>query len=743
MQNYKVRKRDGTLEPLDLDKAIKSLQWATEGIPNVSVSDIMMRAKLHLFDGISTDFIHDTFIKTCNDMSSLRFIGYDAVAKNLYLQKLYKNIFNSIKPPHIKEFIGLQENKGISYSFVNDFFNDEELDKLNSKIQHNRDFNFTYSGIQYVCENYGITKDMKPTETPQFIYMLIAMDAFKDYHTNRMFWIETLYEALSTFKVTLPSPEMRALRTNSTAYASCILLRLGDNIPSWHEVDKALVLHTVESAGCGVDIADVASVGDKVKNGLITHSGKLPIVKSIDTTIGKCSQNGRRGSATPFINFYDPELLSIMALKSPRMPAEDRINDLSYGIKVNQFVYDRAKQGKKLSLFSKRDCPKLNELFYAKDQEEFIRYYEECEQKGLAKDEVDARHFFKLFATEGTETSAYYLVNIDEANYNTTYKEAIPQSNICQEVFHPTKPLDPNSPNSPDIGVCVLGNINQGEVSLEELPLMTELMVKLQTHLAVKQNHPMPQANAFVQQYRDIGIGISNHAYFLAKNKVRYGHTKGLELHDQYMEHFAYGLINASIKLAKEVGEAPLFRSKVDIDKFLPIDRYKKTVDELVNRAYDLDWGYLRSELIKHGAANCGLSCIPPSESSSVPSNQTTSLEPIKDLLTIKDKSGVNLKQYAPKALELAQYYDFAYDRDINKDFIKHVAITQKWIDKGISMNTFYTPDNNGKVYASNIISDLFFAKYYGVKARYYQNTKVEDADDTSEQGCVGGGCSV
>jgi ribonucleoside-diphosphate reductase alpha chain len=293
----------------------------------------------------------------------------------------------------------------------------------------------------------------------------------------------------------------------------------------------------------------------------------------------------------------------------------------------------------------------------------------------------------------------------------------------------------------------VLGNINQAKVSLAELPRMTRLIVELQTMLALRQNHPTSQANSFVSFYRDIGIGISNHAYWLANNGWRYGNQKAMDAFDEWMEHFAYGLISASCDLVNKFGVAPGFDKTSWSKGLMPIDRYKSTVDELTKRNLSsLDWNDLRKRVLEKGMANCGLSMIPPSESSSIGSNQTSSIEPIKEQLTIKDRKGHNLKQYAPEPIRLADKYDYAYDRPITKDFLKHTAIANKWIDKQISNNAFYNPEyyQDEKVDLKDIIDDIFYAKYYGIGTMYYLNTKIKDADQSVEpQGCSGGGCSV
>lgn len=732
-----VRKNNGTYEPLQLEKATASLQWAVGDLPRVSVSEIEIQSKLHFFDGIETSYITDIFIKTCEDLADLRYPNYDKVARNLKLQKLYKQVFKSTKPYGLMKFL---EERVRDKHYTPDILNIPDVDYkvLEDSIDHSKDFNFTSSGLDTLLNSYSVCNQ----ETPQFIFMAIALDVFRDYHQNKTGYILAFYRLLSDFKITLPSPEMRALRTKSTDYASCITFRIGDSIDSWNEGDTALLLHTVASAGVGVDIADIASIGDKVKNGTIKHSGKIPLMHSINTHVQKASQNGRRGSATGYVNFFDPEIESVFALKSPRMPVEDRINDLSYGIKLNQLAYDRAKENGVISLFSFRTCPDLYKAFYSGDTTEFTELYEKYEQAELYTSQIDAQDYWKrLIAVESTETSSYYIINIDEMNSNSAITRPITQSNICVEYMTGTLPLSSKHRHRPDIGVCVLGNINQGLVDIDELPHATEMLVRAQSHIMQRQKHPTPQANAYVKMYRDIGLGLSNHAYWVANQGYRYGESEILSKHNEWMEHFSYGCHVASHQLAKELGAAPGFEYH---DKLLPVDRYKHTVDELVSPTLHCDWETLRFNIKADGMYNVGLMMVPPSETSAGPSNQTTSLEPIKKLLTIMDKSGKNYSQFAPDAIKLADKYDYAYDRNLNKDFLKHVAVTQKWIDKGISANTFYNPEwNNGKVLATDVISDLFFAKYYGIKTRYYQNTKLPDEKEAEPKGCASGACSV
>lgn len=747
----KVKKRNGVLEALDISKISKALEWASTGLDKVSVSEVEVNANLHFYDGMPTSEIHDMLIKTCKDMISLRTIQYDRMASHLFIQKIYKDAFGSVARYSLSKMI--TDNYRYDKKLL-DEYTDEELNILNEYIKDDRDFNFSLAGIEQLYDKYMIINgEGKATESPQLMFMTIAMDAFRNIHKNklseinRIEFVKDLYDALSEFKISLPTPMMKSLRTFSTDYASCITIKIGDSIDSWTTGKTAIVAHTVASAGIGVDISGVASIGDIVKDGDIIHAGKIPLARAIDSDIQMSTQNGRRGQAVVYINFFDPEVVGFLSLKSPRTETAKRINDLKYAIRLNHLWYDRVKQGKDIALFSVRKYPKLQSLMESKDIEGFIEYYTELETEGKADGYINAREYASLFVVERQENGIYYPFNIDEANLNTAYKEPVTQSNICMEYISTNKAISSYNPDSPDIGVCILSNINQGTVPKNKLDKYSKLLVYMLNEIKDRQVHPTSQANAYVNQYASLGIGFANHAYFLAKNKCRYGSTEALLLHDVWMEHFQFNLIKASMEYAKLTGKiVPKFKETTWSEGKMPLDRYKKTVDELVKRDSECDWNWLSKQVMKYGIYNCTLSMIPPSETSSVIGSMTSGIEPIKDLITIKSTKGVSLVQLAPEALKLADKYDFAFDRkDMTSDFIKHLAITQKWCCMGISGNTFYNPElyENKKIPENQILSDLFLAKYFGMKTLYYANTYVEDEAEDKKENCSGGGCEV
>ena len=746
MKDIKIKKRNGELEPLNLEKITLALEYAKGDLKNVSVSEVEINSNLHFYDEMPSSEIHDILIKTCKNLTTPRTLNYSLMASHLTIQKIYKEAFGSTKRVSLVDMFKL--NKAYN-SEILDYYTNEELLELDSYIKDSRDFNFSIAGIDQLINKYMILdiNTERITESPQLMFMAIAMDIFRFRKTRKMEFTKKMYDALSLFDISLPSPEMKALRTKSCDYASCITINMGDSIDSWTESKSAIIKHTVSSAGIGVDISGVASIGDKVKDGLISHAGKIPLAKAIDADIQTSTQNGRRGQAVIYYSFFDPEVVQILSLKSPRTETAKRINDLKYAIKLNDVFYERIKEGKNISLFSVREYPKLLELFNSANVEEFRSYYEELESKGVSKGYINARELMSLFISERIENGVYYILNIDEANRNNVYGESVTQSNICLEFISPTKPLSSLNRESPDIGVCILGNINQGTVNEKRLPEITELIVFAQNEIKDRQVHPTQQANEYVKQYASLGLGFANHSYFLAKNSVKYGSKEALLLHDRWMEHFQYGLIKASMEYAKERGySAPMFYKNAYAKGLMPQDRYKKTVDELVQRELECDWDTLRKEVKEYGLWNCALSMIPPSETSSVIGGMTSSIEPIKDIITIKDTKEGNLIQVAPEALKLSDKYDYTFNRkDMTSSYIKHLAVTQKWIDMGISGNTFYNPElyEDKKIPEKQVMSDIFMLKKYGVKTLYYSNIYVEDEIENEDENCAGGGCSV
>jgi len=1087
-----VIKHDGSVEPLHPEKRTKSLEWAHEGL-DVSVQDVEDSVALHFYDGIKTSDILDATIKTCRDMSTLKSPDYDIMGMRLVMQKLYKAAYHSTKPWPLYSYLYQKIEDAYYSETLLESFTIDEISDLDKHIDHSRDFTFTLSGIEKFIDAYFIKGC---DETPQMLFMAVAMDIFRDYHKDRMTYIKHMYDRLSKFHISLPSPEMQALRTENTDYASCITIRFGDKIKSWTEGKSATIKHTVASAGIGIDLADVASVGDKVKSGKIIHAGKVKLMRAIDADIQTSSQMNRRGQAVTYVNIFDPEIRHILSLKSPRTAIEQRIQDLKHGIKMSGYMYHRMNKNLPIYLFSAREFPEVHAAYGTKTPEEFAPIYEAAIETVISNNPnhpyIPGSELMELFASERFENGIYYIMNVDNANTSSSWKKIVRQFNICvtgdtkiltkdygyipisdvagktlevwngkswsmtplfktsdyskvltvklsngttikateyhkwyiQNSYHgkpvetrtvdlkvgdklekfslepiahgtdtldkaydsgfktgdgtdnadgssqitfyseqkkdiikhlsgytsisstvsynksesdrivvrydksatknmfakyvvpsisfsvqtrldwlaglidsdgclltlpdgaysiqiisskpdflekvklmlqelgvhssstvrqqegyyklpmndgssksreywcqetrvlsithsglvhlnnlgykgyrislpdqlrtrdcqaftavvsvtdndefaetfcgseperhrlmfdgvltgncleygaPIEPIDEDFPNRPDIGVCVLSNINQALVSIDELPEVCDLLVRAQSHIMLRQEHPTTQANAFVKMYRDIGIGIGSHAHWLAQNHWRYGDYDALLSHFTYMEAFQYNLMLSSTHLAEELGRAPGFSDTTYSDLVMPQDRANRHIASLISDIASgephihQDWNYLRTRVGEFGMYNCGLSMIPPGETSSIIGNMTSGLEPIRDLMTIKSSKSISIKQIAPGFPKLAQYYDPAFDRKITPNYIMHVAVTQFWIDKSISANSYYNPElyPDGKVPIKELISDIFLAWKFGLKAWYYNNVKSPDEITIEQKSCSGDGCEI
>jgi len=730
----KVLKNNGQLEPLSVDKIEKSLQWACEGLNRVSASDIMMASKIHFYDGIKTKEIHKLMIKTADELSSLKLPDYDTVASRLYMSQIRMEVYGQKEAiPFGKSLVDMINSGDYDEAIALDYKLSETAE-LSSFIDHSKDFTFSYVGLKTLINNYSI----KGKETPQMLFMALSMEAFRGYPKElKMAKVKELYTALSNNKVSLPTPIMANMRTYRKTYDSCIVLKQGDSIESWMETDKAITAHVTADAGLGVDISAISSVGDKVKKGKIIHSGKIPILHTIDKLVNRASQMGRRGSAAVTISFFDPEIQTILSLKSPKTAATDRINDLKYTIKVDKFFIELVKQGKNVKLISTRECPELYEAFHMKDRSKFNELYEAFETDRV----IDARQLLERMLTERVENGVFYFLFIDEVNKNTPFTEPIYSSNLCCEIGLPTKDITDNE--DPSVAVCILASINQGKVTIEELPAITDILVRLLDWNIERHQRPTKQSQAFAEQYRSLGIGFSSHAYWLAKQGFKYGSKEALTATSNWVEVMQYNLLKTSIQLAKEFGHCKAYgEGKVTPKSMIPTYRQTRKTMGMLGKVDHLDWTSLEKDIAKYGVRNTTLSAVAPVETSGKVAGMTSGIEPVRDLLTIKESSDRRDKQFVPEMSKLADKYDFAFDRNITADYLKHVAVIQAWIDQSISSNTYYNPKLNedSKISMKLVIEDFILASDLGVKSLYYNNVKTSN---NTEDATVCHNCTI
>ena len=734
----KVIKSDGSKVSIDLDKIHRMVEKACRNITGVSESAVEMNSGLQFYEGISTREIQSILVKSAHDLISTESPNYQFVAARLLLFAIQKQVFNTkwkdseIYPP-LKDIVERNIEQGVYDPSILDAYTDEEFDKINSYIKHSRDLNFTYAGLQQIVDKYLVQDRSSGDvyETPQFMYMLIAMTLFQNYDKEvRLDYVKRYYDAISGFKINIPTPIMAGVRTPLRQFASCVLVDSDDSLPSIFSSDHAIGKYVAQRAGIGINAGRIRGIGSKIRGGEVQHTGVIPFLKKFESTVRCCTQNGvRGGSATVHFPIWHQEIEDILVLKNNKGTEDNRVRKLDYSIQLSQIFYQRFLENGEITLFSPHDVPGLYEAF---GTEEFDEMYEKYERAtSVPKTKVSARELITDLLKERAETGRIYIMNIDHSNTHSSFKDKVNMSNLCQEITLPTDPID-HIDGEGEIALCILSAINVGIVKEEEMESLCDLAVRGLEELIDFQEYPVKAAEVSTLSRRSLGIGYIGLAHYLAKNKVKYDDPKALELVHELTERFQYYLLCASNNIAKEKGACEYFGRTKYSDGILPIDTYKKSVDELVEPKYNLDWEGLRKSICNHGLRHSTLTAQMPSESSSVVSNATNGIEPPRDHLSVKKSKKGTLKQVVPQYTLLKNAYTLLWDMPDNSGYINIVAVMQKFFDQAISGNWSYNPEQfeNNEVPVSVMAKDLLTTYKYGWKTSYYHNTmdgKVED----------------
>ena len=737
-----IVKRDGSKENLNLDKIHKMVEAATDGINGVSASQVEMSANLSFYDGVTTQEIQDTLIKSASDLISLDTPNYQYVAARLLLFAIRKDVFNTkwkdskIYPP-LKEIVERNIEIGVYDKELIGYYDDDEWSKLNSYLNHNRDLMFAYAGLRQVVDKYLVQDRStgKLYESPQFMYILISAVLFKDYpKETRLNYVKRYYDAISQFKINIPTPVMAGVRTPLRQFASCVLVDSADTLPSIFSSDMAIGRYVAQRAGIGINAGRIRGINSKIRGGEVQHTGVIPFLKKFESTVRCCTQNGvRGGSATVHFPVWHQEIEDIIVLKNNKGTEDNRVRKLDYSIQLSKLFYERFIKDEDITLFSPHDVPDLYDAF---GTDKFDELYEKYERAySIPKKKVSARILYMDMLKERADTGRIYIHNIDHSNSHSSFLDKVNMSNLCQEITLPTTPISHPDDEEGEIALCILSAINVGAIKLEELPELCQLSVRGLDELIDYQRYPVKAAEISTKARRSLGIGYIGLAHFLAKNKVKYGDAEAHKLVHELTESFQYNLLRASNKLAKEKGKCEWFDRTKYAEGKLPIDTYKKDVDEIAKPVYKENWDKLRKSIESFGLRHSTLSAQMPSESSSVVSNETNGIEPPRDYITIKKSKKGPLKQVVPSYQILQNFYTLLWDMQDNDGYIKVVSVMQKFFDQGISGNWSYNPENyeNNEVPISEMATDLLKTYKYGWKTSYYQNTYDMKTDEVVE----------
>jgi len=731
----RVTKRDGRHEPLNLEKFHRVVAWACENLTGVSESEIELKSQVQFYDNIKTKDIHETLIKAASELIDSETPNYQYVASRLINYALRKEVYGGPDPWDLSIHIYENVEAGFYDKDILSQYTVDEMKSLNKHIDHNRDFNIAYAGMEQFRGKYLVKNRATKQyyETPQMAFMLIAMTLFRNYAKEiRLKWVKDFYDAVSTFEISLPTPIMAGLRTPQRQFSSCVLIETGDSLNSIIATTGAIVKYISQKAGIGIGAGSIRAIGTPVRNGDATSEGNIPYYKLFQAATKSCSQGGvRGGSATIHTVFWHKEIEDILVLKNNKGTDENRVRNMDYSIQFNKVMYERLLTGGNITLFDPHDVQDMYDAFFV-DVDKFRELYEAAEKNpSINKKVVSAIDLFSTFLQERKDTGRIYLMNVDHANDHGAfdkYAAPIRQSNLCQEIDLPTKPLNSLDDENGEISLCTLAAINWGKIrDPNDFERVCTLSVRALDELLDYQNYPVEAAKRSTMSRRPLGIGIINFAYWLARNDLNYQHitSEGLQKIHEYAEAWSYYLIKASVYLAAEKGLCPFsHQTKYHYGQF-PIDTYKKDVDELAKPIYNMDWNGLRLSIAEHGIRNSTLMALMPSETSAQVSNSTNGIEPPRALVSVKTSKDGVLKQVVPEVRRLKNKYDLLWDQKSPEGYLKICSVLQKFIDQGISVNTSYNPKfyDDDQIPLSELIKHVIMFYKYGGKQLYYFNT--------------------
>ena len=739
MNDINVKKRNGSVEPLDLEKMHVMVEQSCKGLAGVSASQIEMNSGIQFYDGISTAEIQEILIKSSNDLITLTNPNYQFVAARLLLFALRKSLYGYyFDTPKLLEHIKKCVNDGVYDKEVLTNYTDEEINEIENFLDHDRDFLFTYAGLRQVVDKYLVQDRSSGAiyETPQFMYVLISMTIFAKYpKETRLSYVQKYYRAISKHKINIPTPIMGGVRTPLRQFASCVLVDIDDTLDSIFSSDMAIGKYVAQRAGIGINAGRIRGINSKIRGGEVQHTGVVPFLKKFEATVRCCTQNGiRGGSATVHFPIWHQEIEDILVLKNNKGTEDNRVRKLDYSIQISKLFYERFITGGDISLFSPHDVPNLYDVF---GTEEFDGLYKSYEADStIPRKSIAAQELFGQLIKERAETGRIYIMNIDHCNSHSSFLDKVEMSNLCQEITLPTKPLQHIDDPDGEIALCILSAINVGKVrSDHELEELCDLTVRALDELIDYQKYPVIAAENGTKNRRSLGVGYIGLAHYLAKLGFKYDSQEAWDAVHSLSESFQYFLLKASNNLAKEKGKCGYFNRTKYSNGTLPIDTYKKDVDEITKISYQHDWNSLRNDIAKHGLRHSTLSAQMPSESSSVVSNATNGIEPPRGFLSVKKSKKGPLKQVVPQYSSLKNNYTLLWDMPSNDGYIKVVSVMQKFFDQGISGNWSYNPTNyeDNQIPMEVMAQDLLSTYKYGWKTSYYQNTFDNKSDEVEE----------
>ncbi len=755
-----IIKRNGEEEPFAMQKLMGWGEWAASTLNGRVDWQSVVRAVLGRVKGpkVKSIDLQSAFIDECLSRNTW---SYYLMAGRLYAADQHKNLYGSEGMPTIAQLhLQMQNDKmlrQLDYSPL-------EYAELEELIDHSYDYTYPHFSLKYMHEKYAFQNRVtgKVYETPQFVYMRMAMVIYeKEPRAIRMQQIREIFDHFRNKELSAPTPNYVYLGAPRMGLASCCLFSTADDGESLATGDYIANIMTQAGAGIGSNII-TRSVGEPVRGGSIKHGGKLGYYRAnaFSTTANK--QGSRGGAGNVNYPIFDPEAPVISQLRNPRAIASMRIRELHYTVQSNPYLDYLASQNKPIMAFTCNTAPDLFEAFYSSDLQRFVELYNKYENDpSFKKKYLDARALVYTMAKEAYETGTAYFNDMYEINHHTPFKEPIYNTNLCVEVCEPTKPymnaadlyLEEDHGRG-EVALCSLFavNVNKADTTkkVESVCYHGLRMVDFCIH---NSDYKLPHIGFTAKQRMNAAGGIMGLASHMAKNRLTYTSAAGLqEIHFIYERHM-YCMIKASLRIAKERGNAPWINKTKWPEGWLPIDTYNRNVDKLGDFDCLFPWEKLRQEIIQQGgiAHSCLVGHM-PGESSSKALGETNSGYAVRKKAIKKTDGQTVIYWAAPESDNPDYHYELAYDIPVRRQ-AECYAVQQKWTDQAISADFYRRINPEEKLSSTQILEDeYFYPKSLGMKSRYYQNSEITDGIDLEgaeaveimgSSNCPSGACSV
>jgi ribonucleoside-diphosphate reductase alpha chain len=767
MSEITVIKRNGTKEPLHIEKWQAQIAKICKGIADVSQSMVEIKSQPHFYDGITTKEIDEITLRAIVDLIDVEtnpdvgHVNYQYVAGKQRLSMLRKDVYGDYDPPSLYAIVKRNVEVGLYTPELLTWYTEEAWNKLDTIIDHTKDEQYGYAAIEQLIEKYLVRNRSTGQiyETPQVRYIVAAATVFhkEEPGPTRLKYIREYYNAASDGLFTLATPVLAGLGTPTKQFSSCVLIRSDDDLDSIFASGEMMAKYASKRAGIGLEIGRLRPLGSPIRGGEIMHTGMIPFLKKWFGDLRSCSQGGiRNASATVFYPIWHHQFDDLIVLKNNQGTEETRVRHMDYGVVLSAFFWRRFKNKENITFFDPNEVPDLYEAFY-KDTAKFEELYVKYERsRSLRKKVMSAEEVFRGgILKERTDTGRIYLVFIDnvmnqgpfDPEYHTIY-----QSNLCCEILLPTKPFKRLDDDTGRIALCTLGSINWGAFrNPEDMRRACRILQRSLCNILDYQDFLSIQSKLSNDEIQPLGIGVTNLAYWHAKRGLRYGEKDALQEVKSWIEHQAYYLTEASVELAAERG--PCLHSektRYGQGKF-PWELRAQGVNELANFKPELDWESLRTKMVTHGIRNSTLMAIAPVESSSVVINSTNGIELPMSLITVKESKAGSFIQVVPEYHRLKNKYELMWEQQDCQGYLKTAAVLAAYVDQSISTNTFYNPAHfaDRKVPTTLIAKNLMQSHYWGLKTFYYslvnkagskadveENTRLEVIDFDAEADC-------